>query len=79
MLSYRINFMSRRHSISTAVNRDCSADDEARQHALDLPNARPHDDAIAGHTVLALSPAYLIGRSSVGSLPCPPSRHACPS
>jgi hypothetical protein len=27
MLSYRINFMSRRHSISTAVNRDCSADD----------------------------------------------------
>jgi hypothetical protein len=46
MPSYRFFFLNQGHSISSSEYHDCSGDDEARQHAMDLLAERPHHDAV---------------------------------
>ena len=46
MPSYRFYFMSQSDSISSVENLDCTGDDEALRHAIDMLAARPHHYAI---------------------------------
>ena len=46
MSTYRFYFMHRGHSITLAANQDCSGDDEARRHAIDLLEESPVAAAI---------------------------------
>jgi hypothetical protein len=46
MPSYRFYFMNQSDSISSVENLDCTGDDEARRHAIDMLPAEPRHQAI---------------------------------
>jgi hypothetical protein len=46
MPSYRFYFFTQSDSISSVENLDCTGDNEARRHAIDMLAARTHHHAI---------------------------------